>query len=671
MILSGETDALQPTETLALSVSVEPETASSLVTWESLDERVATIDENGVVTAKRPGSVYIRAYAKDNKSVRGQIRLTVRYLKAPASLSLPFNEYTLYVGDSFLIAPVIEPIDASRIIQYASSDPSIASVDETGAVAALSYGQCTITVKSAANPKLTERILLTVKDPRIPDKIIAHPSYLRLEPSNFRDVSLLILPETMNAELVWSSNNEDVAAVDQNGRVTAMGEGECTIFCQSVHTNQVCAKIPVTVKYGKEIRSLSLDEHEIKIPRHETASVAIEKTPADAGNAIACTYSNPGICEMDEYGTIKALRRGETIVRVYSFENPDLFDEIKVIVEDDLSPLSAVSDISLKPVLKPGETVAPVITFLPEGASQPCTWTSTNPEIASVDEHGVIYAHSPGVSKIRAVNKYETAVFVEFYVTVEPDEYTLVMPERRTDKSGLEENMRLIDNVRQSAQKMLLKEYEAGEIALEEYERRSEVVDSAFEMYAFPWMVEAVQRYWNDDNSENGAKDFKPGIMYYGLPYISGGNSDRTYDVKRALEQERYLPSSDGDYYIFNRNHELNNGLYVGSDCSSFVSLAYFGNVMYNGEKVKTSTLYYDNRFITTDDPENLLAGDILVRHSIHVVMFLYWADEAHTQAVFIEQGGSEDAINTISTSVYTVSDYMNKYYHIRTPFYR
>lgn len=670
VVVSGET-TLEPTQTIALTARVEPEKTSQEVIWESLDTRIATIDQDGVVTAKREGTVYIRAYAKSNKAVRGQIRLTVRYLKAPEEITLPENALSLYVGQTHEITPVLSPADCSKILHFTSSDPSVADVDSSGNITALKYGKCTLTVKSAANDNVSAKIALTVRDERIPDTLIAHPSSLNLEPSNIRDLSLLILPETLKADLVWTSNNEDVATVSPEGRVTAVGEGECTVFCTSAYTDQVSVRIPVTVKYGKDIKGLTLSISEITIPRGETASIIIEKTPSDAGNALACTYSVPGICEMDETGVIKALRRGETVVRIYSWKHPEIFGEIKVTVEDDLSPLSALSDVSLKPVLKIGETLTPQISFLPENAVQTYVWTCSNPEIAYVSESGAITAVSPGVSRITAENTHASEISLEFYVTVEPDEYTLVMPERRTDKDGIEDNMQKIENVRLSAQKMLLKDYEDGKIGSKEYERRSEVVDNAFEMYAFPWTVTHVQKYWNDANSEGGMKDFKPGIIYYGLPYVSGGNSDRTYDMRRAVEQGRYLPAEDGDYYIFNRNHENYEGMYVGSDCSSFISLAYFGNAVHNGETIKTYTLYYDDRFITTDDPENLKAGDIMVRHSIHVIMFLYWADEAHTQAVFIEQGGSEPGINTISTSVYTVSDYFENFYHVRSPFDR
>ena len=669
--ITGVPETIEPSQTFQLSAVVEPDDASQEVIWRSLDTHLATVDENGLVTAKRMGTVYIRALAKDNKKVFGQVKLVIRYIKAPKHIDLGQTDIDLYVGKTLRLSPIFEPEDASRIIRYTSSDPTVATVTTDGVITALQYGECTVTVKSAANPDVSAKINLRVLDERIPDAIIAYPSYLNLEPSNVRDIQLIVLPETLNADLVWSSNNESVVTVTPEGRVTAIDEGEATLTIASAYAYAMNYKIPVRVRYGKAIKDLSVSETKITLHRGDKTQIDIIKTPEDAGNAIAFEYSNPGICEMDETGAITALRRGETNIRIYAHKNPEISVKIKVVVEDDLTPLSCESNLPSNIVLAPGESVRPEISFLPEIASQAYTWTCSNPEIAYVDENGAITAISPGVSKIRAVNSHADEIYFEFYVAVETGEYALIMPERRTDKSALFENMQKIENIRVSAQKMLLKGYEEGTIQEKEYKKRSEVIDEAFEMYAFPWMTPAVQKYWMDENSEGGMKDFKPGIMYYGLPYMSGGSSARTFNVEKALENDWYRPAQDGDYYVFNTEMEAYYGPYVGNDCSSFISLAYFGNAVHNNEIIKTYTLFYDDRFYDIEDPETLLPGDILIRHSIHVIMFLYWADEAHTQAVFIEQGGSEAGINTISTSVYKVSDYLENFYHIRSPFPR
>ena len=96
------------------------------------------------------------------------------------------------------------------------------------------------------------------------------------------------------------------------------------------------------------------------------------------------------------------------------------------------------------------------------------------------------------------------------------------------------------------------------------------------------------------------------------------------------------------------------------------VALAIWGYTFYNGEIVKTGTLYSDNRLKPFTDPNELRPGDILVRHSSHVVMFLYWADEKKTQAVFLQQGGSEKAINTVNAWVTDINYYTDNYYRLR-----
>ena len=185
-------------------------------------------------------------------------------------------------------------------------------------------------------------------------------------------------------------------------------------------------------------------------------------------------------------------------------------------------------------------------------------------------------------------------------------------------------------------------------------------------MYAFPWMVDETVKYWKSENSENGAKDFQPGTVYYGLPYTSGENHNRAYNVTRALEQDRYFTVEGQKYYLMNPDNEAFYSGYAGNDCSAFVAQALWGYTVYGDDVVKTGTLYYDNRLRRFEDPDELKAGDLLVRHSIHVVMFLYWVDDDHTQAVIIQQGGNEPGINTVNTSVEELSDYTENSYRLR-----
>ena len=141
---------------------------------------------------------------------------------------------------------------------------------------------------------------------------------------------------------------------------------------------------------------------------------------------------------------------------------------------------------------------------------------------------------------------------------------------------------------------------------------------------------------------------------------------DLNYSVSMTTREPRVGEVEGESYYLLNRNIEDYASGYAGNDCSAFVAQALWGYTIYKGEPAKTGTLYYDDRLRAYDDPAELRCGDILVRHSSHVVMFLYWVDEAHTQAVFIQQGGSEPAINTISAYIQDVSYYTDDFYRLR-----
>ena len=63
--------------TARLTAVIEPADAAQAVTWQSANEKVATVDENGVVTAVSQGTVNITATAADGSKVKGSVRLTV------------------------------------------------------------------------------------------------------------------------------------------------------------------------------------------------------------------------------------------------------------------------------------------------------------------------------------------------------------------------------------------------------------------------------------------------------------------------------------------------------------------------------------------------------------------------------------------------------------------
>ena len=149
-------------DTFTITATVKPEDAfNRTVTWSSSDPSIATVDENGTVTAIAKGEAIITAESADG--VKAECKVTVE--KKVAAIELSESEKTVFVGDTFTITATVKPEDAfNRTVTWSSSDPSIATVDENGTVTAIAKGEAIITAESADGVKAECKVTVEKKD---------------------------------------------------------------------------------------------------------------------------------------------------------------------------------------------------------------------------------------------------------------------------------------------------------------------------------------------------------------------------------------------------------------------------------------------------------------------------------------------------------------------------
>ncbi|MCR4620841.1 MAG: Ig-like domain-containing protein [Clostridiales bacterium] len=584
----------------------------------------------------------------------------------PRGISLDITEKVIDLAteNRFQLSAVLKPEGASGSCKWTVSDSSVLSVDG-GSVKALKPGEATVSVYVRGNSSLKATCRVKVIDSRAPERIIVYPSAVKLEPSQSIKMETVALPVSVKGKYVYKSANESVATVDSKGKVTLQAPGETSIAVISAYDSRIRTVVPVKSAYGTRITSIKLPMSEFTLEKGQTYSLTYTVSPQNASKAIVFSSSNTRAAKVDENGLVTALGAGNSVITVRSHRDPSVSASLKLTVTDVNHPDSIEYSIPGGANLNVGEEKQIQVSFLPSSAVQDYTLASSREDILSVDA-GKIRGVARGVSVLTIQSTYIPELKAEVRVSVSDQDVCLEIPLRRTDKTGISDNLARIDRLRQTTLKVIQGLRDAGTINDSEAKKRAKIIENAFAMYSFPWTVDKKVYYWEKANSENGAKDFVPGVIYYGLPYTSGVNQNRNYNVKRALEQERYIKVKDENYYLLNRTSKESISGYAGNDCSSFVALAIWGYTFYNGEIVKTGTLYSDNRLKAFTDPNELRPGDILVRHSSHVVMFLYWADEKKTQAVFLQQGGSEKAINTVNAWVTDINYYTDNYYRLR-----
>lgn len=149
-------------ESEALEIAKKPENGVGEITWQSSDEEVATVDENGTVTAVGKGECELTASVN---GVEAKTKVTVGV--AATGIKLAQDSGVLTVGYSTQLKVYTVPEEAAAAqaqeLSYESGDEAIAVVDENGNVTAKAAGNATITV--TYRDSMTAEYSLTVQKP--------------------------------------------------------------------------------------------------------------------------------------------------------------------------------------------------------------------------------------------------------------------------------------------------------------------------------------------------------------------------------------------------------------------------------------------------------------------------------------------------------------------------
>ncbi|MCL2083685.1 MAG: Ig-like domain-containing protein [Oscillospiraceae bacterium] len=223
--LTLDQDGSNPSS-VSLAYTIGPDDASYKdVTWVSSKPHVATVDENGVVTAVGPGTAVItcKAIADTAKATFG---VTVKY--NPTAIELNRTEtQRIAVGKKFSLRAAVERTrNVSRTVTWSSSDESVAKVSRTGQVTVVGAGAATITAAAAGGVSASVAVegMVPVK------RVVTGASTVTLKPGETYILGAYAMPaDASYKELTYASSKSGVVTVDENGVVTAVGKGSSTV----------------------------------------------------------------------------------------------------------------------------------------------------------------------------------------------------------------------------------------------------------------------------------------------------------------------------------------------------------------------------------------------------------------------------------------------------------
>lgn len=246
--LPYESMEIAEAQTFALDVELSPGSRSPL-RFASDDKGVATVSQDGIVTGVKQGEATVTVHT-NAEGVSATV--LVKVLPAPDSVKLGKSKLTLNVGETTQLNPVI-PEGTLTEFTYTSSDEAVATVSEDGMVATHAKGKATLTVTT--HNSLTATLKLTVLDPWYPDAVTITniPGFMQVGES--LQLEWNTEPEGAVADLQWSSTNEEVAFVDADGILWAVGYGYAQITAVSARN----PSIEISFTVGVETDSVTLE----------------------------------------------------------------------------------------------------------------------------------------------------------------------------------------------------------------------------------------------------------------------------------------------------------------------------------------------------------------------------------------------------------------------------
>ena len=259
-----------------------------------------------------------------------------------AAVKLKKTSLELKSGDIEWLFYEVVPVEADNYaVNWSSSNPNVATVDECGNVKAISEGTATITVTSVDGNK-TDSCVVTVKQSggngsveeggeqggdrnvAVTD-IMLDKNQLNLVVGGIEQLTAVISPlDATNQNVTWESSNPSIATVDEDGNVNAVSTGTATITATTedggkTATCQVNVSTQAQPQPYTMVTKIVLNTYSVTVGVKETVQLTATAYPVNATNRnVLWSTSNSSIASVDPTGKVTGQAEGTATISVVS-----------------------------------------------------------------------------------------------------------------------------------------------------------------------------------------------------------------------------------------------------------------------------------------------------------------------------------------------------------------
>ena len=305
--LSANDLVLTKGETVQLFANVAPANANDLsVSYASDDNKVATVDANGVITAKAGGSATITVTTSNG--IKAYCEVHVATIKLNASSTKLQTKHTT-------TALEVESKSYSKdsIASVSSSDEKIVKASFKGSKITLKSGsksgkaKVTVTMKSGATASCT---VYVQKGKVVTTKLTINESNVTILTKKSIQLEAERNPITATEKITWSSSDTSIATVNSKGKVTAKKSGKVTITAKTSNGKKDTCKIIVK---NPEVK-LRKTSGTVKVKK--TLQIQIKSMFPVNDSVKSYKSSNTKVAKVNSDGTVLGVKKGSATITV-------------------------------------------------------------------------------------------------------------------------------------------------------------------------------------------------------------------------------------------------------------------------------------------------------------------------------------------------------------------
>ena len=383
------------------------ELTGRLVGWSSSDEAVAVVSSTGRVSGLKVGTATITA-SSEGKSGTATVTVT----GAPvASVVVTPSTATVTVGQSVDLNA--QTLDASgavltgRAVTWTTSNSGVATVSQSGGVTGVAAGTATITATSEGK---TGTATITVQPAPVASVTVSPPT-LSLQvgqtgtlTATTRDASNNVLT---GRTVTWSSSNTGVATVAPNGTVTAVAAGSATITATSEGKSGTAAVTVTAAPVGSVNVTPSSATVSVAFTTQLAATVRDVNGVTVTSASVTWSTSNALVAAVSQTGVVTGLLPGTATITATSGGQSGTS-----AITVQLAPVATVtvspSQLNLRD--RDGQRTGTLTATTRDAlgnvlTGRVVTWSSSNTNVATVDQSGVVTAQNKGSAIITATSE--------------------------------------------------------------------------------------------------------------------------------------------------------------------------------------------------------------------------------------------------------------------------